>query len=70
MARRPRPPEEILSRKDLDQLQRRLSMMGMTAVQDFYRSAHFVCRIGPGHFPSARAIQELVQAWKQLKKWR
>jgi hypothetical protein len=70
MARRPRPPEEILSRKDLDELQRRLSMMGMTAVQDFYRSAHSVCRIGPGHFPSARAIQELVQAWKQLKKWR
>jgi hypothetical protein len=26
--------------------------MGQTAVQDFYRSAHFVFRIGPGHFPS------------------
>jgi hypothetical protein len=23
-----------------------------------------------GHFPSAKAIQELVQAWKQLRKWR
>jgi len=26
-------------------------MMGTSALQDFYRSAHFVCRIGPWHFP-------------------
>jgi hypothetical protein len=70
MARRPRPPDEVLSRTDLTELQRRLSMMSVTAVQDFYRSTYFVCRIGPGHFPSARAIQELVQAWKQMRKWR
>jgi hypothetical protein len=36
MARRPRSPEEILTRKDLEELQRRLSMMSTTAVQDFY----------------------------------
>ncbi len=61
MARRPRPADEVLSRTDLAELQRQLSMMSQVAVEDFYRSAHFVCRIGPGHFPSARAIQELVQ---------
>jgi hypothetical protein len=55
MARRPRPSDEVLTRKDLAELQRRLSMMSVTAVQDFYRSAHMVCRIGPGHFPSARS---------------
>jgi hypothetical protein len=70
MARRPQPPDEVLSRKELTELQRRLSMMSTTAVQDFYQSAYTVCRIGPGHFPSARAIQELVQAWKQMRKWR
>jgi hypothetical protein len=70
MARRPRPPEEILTRKDLAELQRRLSMMSVTAVQDFYQYTHSACRIGPGHFPSARVIQELVQAWKQMRKWR
>ena len=70
MARRPRTADEVLSRKELAELQRRLSMMSQTAVQDFYQSAHFVCRIGPGHFPTARAIQELVQAWKQMRKWR
>ena len=70
MARRSRPPDEVLSRKDLAGLQRRLSMMSQTAVQDFYQSAHLVCRMGPGHFPSAKAIQELVSAWKQVRKWR
>ena len=70
MARRPKPPDDVLSPRDLAELRERLSMMGASAVQDFYRSAHFVCRIGPGHFPSARAIQELVQAWKQMRKWR
>jgi hypothetical protein len=48
----------------------RLSMMSQTAVEDFYCSAHMVCRIGPGHFANARAIRELVQAWKQMRKWR
>jgi hypothetical protein len=70
MASRPRPPEEILTRKDLEELERRLSMMSTTAVQDFYQYTHSACRIFPGHFPSARAIQELVQAWKQMRKWR
>jgi len=70
MARRPRPLEEILSWRELAALQERLSMMSTTAVQNFYQYAHNACRIGPGHFPSARAIQELVQAWKQMRKWR
>lgn len=60
----------MLTRKELAELQSRLSMMGTSMLQDFYRNAHFVCRIGPGHFPSAKAIQELVAAWKQLRKWR
>ena len=70
VARRPQNPDEMLSKKDLADLQHRLSMMSGTAMEDFYRSAHMVCRIGPGHFPNARAIQELVQAWKQMRKWR
>ena len=36
MARRPRPPEEILTRKELAELQHRLSMMSVTALHDFY----------------------------------
>jgi hypothetical protein len=45
-------------------------MLRTSALQDFYRSEHFVCRIGPRHFPSAKVIQELVADWKQLRKWR
>jgi hypothetical protein len=70
MARRPRPPEEILTRKDLAEIQQRLSMMSVTAVEDFYQYTHNTCRIGPRHFPSPRAMQELIQAWKQMRKWR
>jgi hypothetical protein len=70
MARRPRPPDEMLSPRGLAELQQRLSMMSITAVQDFYQYTHSACRIYPGHFPSARSIQELVQAWKQMRKWR
>ena len=51
MARRPRPPGVVLSRKDLVDLQRRLSMMSQTAVQDFYQSAYFVCGTRARAFP-------------------
>ena len=60
----------MISRRDLSELQSRLSMLGTSALQGFYRSVHFVCRTGPGHFPSAKAIQELVAVWKQLRNWR
>jgi hypothetical protein len=70
MARRPRAPEEVLTRKDLEDLQQRLSMMSVTAVQDFYQYTHNTCRLYPDHFPSPRAMQELIQAWKQIRKWR
>jgi hypothetical protein len=70
MARRPRPPDDVLSRAELEELQRRLSMLSVTAVRDFYRAAHHNCRLDPGYFPPARAVQEFVTVWKQLRKWR
>jgi hypothetical protein len=69
---RPRPPHEVLSRKALSELQSRLSMMGTSALQDFYRSPRFVCRIGPGTperegDPGAghrlEAAQEMAVVW-------
>jgi len=35
---------QVFSRKDLAELQRRLSEMSVTAVQDFYRTAYLGCR--------------------------
>ena len=72
MARRPNleKREEILTRKHLDELSENLAHLSMSAVLDFYQRAYRDCRIINSHtFPPARAIQELVQAWKQLRKW-
>ncbi|MGC1373845.1 MAG: hypothetical protein WA824_17055 [Candidatus Sulfotelmatobacter sp.] len=73
MARRPHIDArgDLLSREHLNELAHNLSHMSMSAVLDFYRRAYRDCRIINSHtFPSARAVQELVQAWKQLRKWR
>src|ERR1700693_1909094 len=63
---RRRGPATDTSRRDVEpegpaELQQRLSRMSIPAVQDFYQYTHSACHIFPGHFPSARAIQELVQ---------
>lgn len=73
MARRPDPKksEEILSREHVDELAENLAHLSMNAVLDFYQRAYRDCRIINSHtFPPARAIQELVQVWRQLRKWR
>lgn len=73
MARRPDfgRREEIMSREDLQALSENLAHLSMHAVLDFYQQAYRNCRIiNSSTFPSARSVQELVQAWKQLRKWR
>ena len=72
MARRPNVDEreDILSREDLRALSQSLAHLSLTAVRDFYERAYNRCRITGRDFPPARAIQELVQAWKLLRKWR
>jgi len=76
MARRPHlepvsQREDILSRERLDELAHNLAHLSMSSVLDFYQRAYRDCRIiNRSTFPPARALQELVQAWKQLRKWR
>ncbi len=73
MARRPEvnKPEDVLSRAHLKQLGVHLSRLSPHAVLDFYQRAYRDCRIiNSSTFPTARAVQELVQAWKQLRKWK
>jgi len=62
--------EHILSREDLQQLRHSLAHLSMSAVRDIYQRVYQECRITSRDFPPARALQELVQAWKQLRKWR
>ena len=59
---------EVLTATELADLRRRLSTMKEHEVRSFYWSAHFRCELHEIRFPSARSVQELVQAWKQLRK--
>ena len=73
MARRPDPAarEEIWTLAQLEQIAHNLSLLSEHGVRDFYDRAYRECRIiNSQTFPPARAIQELVQAWKQLRKRR
>jgi len=72
MARRPdiNRQEEFLSREDLKALGNSLAHLSPSSVRDFYERAYQQCRISDRDFPPARAIQELVEAWKLLRKWR
>jgi hypothetical protein len=70
-ARIPARNEEIWTREDLKEIMRNLSLLSEHGVREFYNRAYRECRIINSHtFPPARAVQELVQAWKQLRKWR
>ena len=69
-----RPPDrekaEILSEKDLKELRYSLGHLSVTAVRDLYQQAYQDCRLVSDRLPSPRKMQTLVQAWKQLRKWR
>ena len=71
MARRPeRGKEETLTAEELKQLRENLSGLSPSHVEDFYRTAHEDCRMVFNRVPNPKAIQTLVQVWKQLWKWR
>jgi hypothetical protein len=69
MARRPERNEEVvLTREELKELQNRLAGYQRAAVESFYRAAHYRCSLQPRWLPSPRAMQELIAAWKALRK--
>ena len=71
MARRPeRGKEEVLTAAELKELRENLSRLSQQHVEDFYRSAFEDCRMVFSRVPNPKAIQTLVQVWKQLWKWR
>jgi hypothetical protein len=58
--------EDILSTDDLKQMREDLSRLSLEAVRHAYQTAYARCRMVNDRAPSARSMQELVQAWKQL----
>lgn len=68
MARRPNTGSgEQLGRAELLDLRRTLEQMTRNELEVFYRATHNACRFVM-RLPSPRLIQELVQAWKILRK--
>lgn len=71
MARRPElGHEKIWTRDELKEIAHNLALLSVQGVREFYERAYRECRISGRDFPPARAVQELVQAWKQLRKWK
>jgi len=58
----------VLTRDELNALEKRLSGMSIVAVRDFYGMALYRCRLEEDSIPDARAVQELVAAWKHMRK--
>jgi hypothetical protein len=69
MAKRPTSiPNDALTREQLKQLERNLSLLSPYAVKEKYRQAADRCRFLD--LPTPRVIQELVTTWKVLWRWR
>ncbi len=69
MARKPdfgNRQDDILSADDLKNMRESLSRLSLEAVRHAYQTAYARCRMVNDRVPSARSIQELVQAWKSL----
>lgn len=63
--------QEFWTRGELDRIAQNLSLLSERGVREVYERAYRECRIiNSQTFPPPRAVQELVQAWKQLRKWR
>lgn len=63
--------KNVWTRGELDRIAQNLSLLSERGVREVYERAYRECRIiNSQTFPPPRAVQELVQAWKQLRKWR
>lgn len=68
MARRPdNSSNEALTQAELVELRQNLSRLSIESVMRFYRETHAACAVE--REPSARIIQQLVTAWKTLRRW-
>jgi len=70
MARPGSEKPEVLSEGEVKQLRHSLAHLSPDGVRQFYERAFEDCRLVYNRLPSPRKIQTLVQAWKQLWKWR
>jgi hypothetical protein len=72
MARRHSREErpDFLSAEQLKKHRQSFALLSPDGVRQFYERAFEDCRLVYSRFPSPRKMQTLVQAWKQMWKWR
>jgi len=68
MARRPELPAKAMTREELKELRRSLSLLSPHTVRDNYTELLASCRLRDGTPPLPRTMQRLVTLWKIL--WR
>ena len=61
------PSTEQLSRTELEALRVKLHAMPRHELETFYKATHNACRYAL-RLPAPRLIQELVQAWRALRR--
>jgi hypothetical protein len=67
VARRPES-EIVLSPQELEEFTRRLSMLSVQGIESSYQTAYAECRFDGKTLPPAAAVQQLVAAWRVLRK--
>jgi hypothetical protein len=67
MARRPKS-ETILTKQELEDFTRRLSMLSVQGIEHTYQTAYSECRFDGKTIPPAAAVQQLVCAWRTSDK--
>jgi hypothetical protein len=69
VARRPES-EPILTKEELAEFRRRLSLLSTDGIEGTYQTAYADCRLDGRRFPPPAAIQQLVATWKELRRIR
>jgi hypothetical protein len=59
-----------MTEAELRQLMRELARLRSYSVKEFYKATHAACALQSEKLPEPRQMQELVTAWKLLRKWR
>jgi hypothetical protein len=58
-----------MSNEQLSEFERKLTMLRDSGVEGIYQSAHEQCRYDGRHLPQPSAVQQLVAAWRVLRKF-
>jgi hypothetical protein len=62
-----RPPD-TLSKEELEEFSRRLSMLSVQGIEQAYQMAYAECRFDGKKLPPPAAVQQMVATWKMLRK--